>query len=147
MNDAVVRLGVIDGDFHWHKHDEEDEFFLVLEGELVIEVEARRRSGPAAPRIHRAEGRDAQDQRARPRRDPDGRVGGRRAHGRLSASSAIPHDRLATATVRDEFPPARELNLANGAVSRRRRCSMPDVTVKSIDDMEAIYGGSRARAR
>ena len=39
VNDAVVRLAVIDGDFHWHKHDEEDEFFLVLEGELVIEVE------------------------------------------------------------------------------------------------------------
>ena len=39
VNDAVVRLGVIEGDFHWHKHDEEDEFFLVLEGELVIEVE------------------------------------------------------------------------------------------------------------
>jgi len=39
VNDSVVRLGVIEGDFHWHKHDEEDEFFLVLEGELVIEVE------------------------------------------------------------------------------------------------------------
>jgi mannose-6-phosphate isomerase-like protein (cupin superfamily) len=39
VNDAVVRLGVLEGDFHWHKHAEEDEFFLVLEGELVIEVE------------------------------------------------------------------------------------------------------------
>jgi mannose-6-phosphate isomerase-like protein (cupin superfamily) len=39
VNDAVVRLGVIEGDFHWHRHDEEDEFFLVLEGELVIELE------------------------------------------------------------------------------------------------------------
>jgi mannose-6-phosphate isomerase-like protein (cupin superfamily) len=39
VNDAVVRLGVIEGDFHWHAHDDEDEFFLVLEGELVIEVE------------------------------------------------------------------------------------------------------------
>ena len=39
VNDAVVRLGVIEGEFHWHKHDAEDEFFLVLEGELVIEVE------------------------------------------------------------------------------------------------------------
>jgi len=39
VNDAVVRLGVIEGDFHRHKHDAEDEFFLVLEGELVIEVE------------------------------------------------------------------------------------------------------------
>jgi mannose-6-phosphate isomerase-like protein (cupin superfamily) len=39
VNDAAVRLGVIEGDFHWHKHDADDEFFLVLEGELVIEVE------------------------------------------------------------------------------------------------------------
>jgi mannose-6-phosphate isomerase-like protein (cupin superfamily) len=39
VGDSVVRLGVIEGDFHWHKHDVEDEFFLVLEGELVIEVE------------------------------------------------------------------------------------------------------------
>lgn len=38
VNDAVVRLGVIDGDFHWHKHDEEDEFFLVLDGELLIDI-------------------------------------------------------------------------------------------------------------
>ena len=39
VNDAVVRLGVLEGDFHWHQHDEEDEFFLVLEGALTIEVE------------------------------------------------------------------------------------------------------------
>ena len=39
VNDAVVRLGVIEGDFHWHKHDDQDEFFLVLEGRLVIDVE------------------------------------------------------------------------------------------------------------
>jgi mannose-6-phosphate isomerase-like protein (cupin superfamily) len=39
VNDAVVRLGVVEGEFHWHKHESEDEFFLVLEGELVIEVE------------------------------------------------------------------------------------------------------------
>jgi mannose-6-phosphate isomerase-like protein (cupin superfamily) len=39
VNDAVVRLGVLHGDFHWHKHDVEDEFFLVLEGELLIDIE------------------------------------------------------------------------------------------------------------
>ena len=38
VNDAVVRLGVIEGDFHWHKHDDQDEFFLVLEGELMIDL-------------------------------------------------------------------------------------------------------------
>jgi mannose-6-phosphate isomerase-like protein (cupin superfamily) len=39
VNDSVVRLGVLEGEFHWHSHDNEDEFFLVLEGELLIEVE------------------------------------------------------------------------------------------------------------
>jgi mannose-6-phosphate isomerase-like protein (cupin superfamily) len=41
VNDAVVRLGVLDGDFHWHKHDDEDEFFFVLEGQLDMELEDR----------------------------------------------------------------------------------------------------------
>jgi mannose-6-phosphate isomerase-like protein (cupin superfamily) len=39
VNNAVVRLAVMDGDFHWHKHDDEDEFFYVLEGALTIEIE------------------------------------------------------------------------------------------------------------
>jgi mannose-6-phosphate isomerase-like protein (cupin superfamily) len=41
VNDAVVRLGVIEGDFHWHKHDDQDEFFLVLAGKLLIDLEDR----------------------------------------------------------------------------------------------------------
>ena len=41
VNDAVVRLGVLEGDFHWHKHDDQDEFFLVLEGRLVIDVDGQ----------------------------------------------------------------------------------------------------------
>jgi mannose-6-phosphate isomerase-like protein (cupin superfamily) len=41
VNDSVVRLGIIEGDFHWHKHDHEDEFFLVLEGRLLIDFEDR----------------------------------------------------------------------------------------------------------
>ena len=39
VDQAVVRLGVIEGDFHWHKHDDQDEFFLVLEGRLLIDIE------------------------------------------------------------------------------------------------------------
>ena len=40
VNDCVVRLGVFKrGEFHWHKHDKEDEFFFVLEGRFVIEME------------------------------------------------------------------------------------------------------------
>ena len=41
VNDSLVRLGVVEGEFHWHAHDAEDEFFYVVEGELHIEVEGR----------------------------------------------------------------------------------------------------------
>ena len=41
VNDCVVRMGVFQGEFHWHKHDEEDEFFFVLEGTLLIDLEGR----------------------------------------------------------------------------------------------------------
>ena len=41
VNDAVVRLGILEGEFHWHKHDDQDEFFLVLDGELLIDLEDR----------------------------------------------------------------------------------------------------------
>jgi len=40
VNDSLVRLGIFkEGEFHWHKHDNEDEFFFVLEGQLYIEFE------------------------------------------------------------------------------------------------------------
>jgi mannose-6-phosphate isomerase-like protein (cupin superfamily) len=39
VNDCVVRLGVLHGEFHWHKHDEEDEFFFVLDGTLLIDLQ------------------------------------------------------------------------------------------------------------
>jgi mannose-6-phosphate isomerase-like protein (cupin superfamily) len=41
VNDSVVRLGVVQGEYHWHKHDEDDEFFYVAEGELLIDLEDR----------------------------------------------------------------------------------------------------------
>jgi mannose-6-phosphate isomerase-like protein (cupin superfamily) len=41
VNDCVVRLGVMQGEFHWHKHDKEDEFFYVVDGRFVIELEDR----------------------------------------------------------------------------------------------------------
>ncbi len=41
VNDTWVRLAVMDGDFHWHKHDDTDEFFLILEGHLDLELEDR----------------------------------------------------------------------------------------------------------
>ncbi|MBV8208597.1 MAG: cupin domain-containing protein [Burkholderiaceae bacterium] len=41
VNDSVVRLGVLQGEYHWHKHDEEDEFFFVLDGHLLIDLKDR----------------------------------------------------------------------------------------------------------
>ena len=41
VNNSVVRLGVFEGEYHWHKHDEDDEFFYVLEGNLLIDLEGR----------------------------------------------------------------------------------------------------------
>lgn len=41
VNDSVVRLGVLHGEYHWHAHDDEDEFFLVLEGRLLIDLDDR----------------------------------------------------------------------------------------------------------
>lgn len=40
VNESVVRLGILQGEFHWHKHDEEDEFFFVLQGKLLIDLES-----------------------------------------------------------------------------------------------------------
>jgi len=39
VNDSVVRLGVVEGEYHWHKHDDDDEFFYVVEGKLLIDLE------------------------------------------------------------------------------------------------------------
>lgn len=39
VNDSVVRLGVVEGEYHWHKHDDEDEFFYVVDGRLLIDLE------------------------------------------------------------------------------------------------------------
>ncbi len=41
VNESVVRIGIVQGEFHWHKHDDDDEFFFVLEGNLIIELEDR----------------------------------------------------------------------------------------------------------
>lgn len=41
VNDSVIRIGIVQGEFHWHKHDDDDEFFFVLEGKLLIDLEER----------------------------------------------------------------------------------------------------------
>ena len=41
VNDSVVRLGIVQGEYHWHKHDKDDEFFFVIEGRLLVDLEER----------------------------------------------------------------------------------------------------------
>ncbi len=60
VNGSVVRLGVIQGEYHWHKHDNDDEFFYVVEGQLLIDLEGRTldlgpRQGVVVPKgvVHR----------------------------------------------------------------------------------------------
>jgi mannose-6-phosphate isomerase-like protein (cupin superfamily) len=55
VNGSVVRLGVLQGEYHWHKHEKEDEFFFVVEGLFIIDledrsVELRPRQGFVVPR-------------------------------------------------------------------------------------------------
>lgn len=41
VNDSVVRVGIFKGEFHWHKHDDQDELFVVLEGQLLLDIEGQ----------------------------------------------------------------------------------------------------------
>jgi mannose-6-phosphate isomerase-like protein (cupin superfamily) len=41
VNDSVVRVAMVEGEYHWHKHDEDDEFFFVVDGLLIIDLEGR----------------------------------------------------------------------------------------------------------
>ena len=60
VNDSVVRLGVMQGEYHWHRHDDLDEFFYVVEGTFLIDLEDRvvelgQRQGFVVPKgvVHR----------------------------------------------------------------------------------------------
>ena len=41
VNESVVRMAVIEGEYHWHQHDTDDEFFYVVDGELLVDLEDR----------------------------------------------------------------------------------------------------------
>lgn len=65
VNESIVRVGVFKGEFHFHKHDREDEFFFVVRGSLVIEFEDHsvplgERQGIMVPRgvVHRPVARE-----------------------------------------------------------------------------------------
>jgi cupin superfamily acireductone dioxygenase involved in methionine salvage len=60
VNDSVVRLGVMQGEYHWHQHHSDDEFFYVVDGRFIIDLEGRSvtllpRQGFVVPRgvVHR----------------------------------------------------------------------------------------------
>jgi mannose-6-phosphate isomerase-like protein (cupin superfamily) len=65
VNDSVIRLGVMQGEYHWHKHDNDDEFFFVLDGHFIIDLEnesidLQPRQGYVVPRgvVHRTRAPD-----------------------------------------------------------------------------------------
>jgi mannose-6-phosphate isomerase-like protein (cupin superfamily) len=39
VNDSVIRLGILEGEYHWHKHEKEDEFFFTLNGKLIVDID------------------------------------------------------------------------------------------------------------
>jgi mannose-6-phosphate isomerase-like protein (cupin superfamily) len=41
VNDSVVRMAVVQGEYHWHEHQDIDEFFFVLDGHFLIDLEDR----------------------------------------------------------------------------------------------------------
>lgn len=45
VNSSVVRIGIVEGEYHWHKHENDDEFFFVLEGKLFVDLRESLPSG------------------------------------------------------------------------------------------------------
>ena len=65
VNHSIVRLGVMQGEYHWHKHDNDDEFFFVLDGHFIIDlqhksVDLQPREGFVVPKgvVHRTRAPD-----------------------------------------------------------------------------------------
>ncbi len=65
VNQSVVRMAVVEGEYHWHKHDADDEFFYVVEGRFLIDLEDRTvelapRQGFVVPKgvLHRTRARE-----------------------------------------------------------------------------------------
>jgi hypothetical protein len=91
VNDSVVRLGVMKGEYHWHEHAEDDEFSFVLEGKFLIDLEPQAdgvtpgRVVTLGPRegFRRAQRRAPSDARACALSHPDGGDRRHRPHGRL----------------------------------------------------------------
>jgi hypothetical protein len=89
VNESVVRVAIIEGEYHWHKHNEDDEFFYVVEGQLLIDLEDRivelsPRQGFVVPKVH-----PAPDPRSAAYGNPDGRE--RRNHSNRQLSERWRH--------------------------------------------------------
>ena len=138
VNDSVVRLGILQGEYHWHKHDNEDECFVVLDGELLLDVEGRGTiTLGRAPRLHGAEGRSASDACADEDDRADDRGGDGHADGRLSANTIVaairaraPKRSLDRSGARRQFP-RRELSHDDYHGHDPQRRGRPGVRVKS----------------
>jgi hypothetical protein len=72
VNDSVVRVGIIEGEYHWHKHDEDDEFFYVVEGKLLIDLEGPRCGAFSATGLRCSQGSGPPHPRSAANRDSDG---------------------------------------------------------------------------
>ncbi len=84
VNESVMRLGVMQGEYHWHKHDDDDEFFFVLEGTFYVDLEGREIELKPWQGFTVPKGRGASHARATTRGDPDARERGHCADGRLT---------------------------------------------------------------
>ena len=83
VDDHLVRLGVLRGEYHWHSHEDEDEFFYVVDGKLLIELEGHPTVELSlATGLDRAQGTAASADRSGSHDRPDDREGGSGAVGR-----------------------------------------------------------------
>ena len=81
VNDSVVRLGVVEGEYHWHKHDADDEFFYVVDGQLLIDLEDRTGRARSWAGFCRSPASDSSHARAASDRRADGRKQRHPPHG------------------------------------------------------------------
>ena len=88
VNDSVARIGVFHGEFHWHKHDKEDELFFVLEGTLLLDIEGKGTSSSSRARAWSSRRASSIARAPVAHRRADGRARRRRPDRRQVARSA-----------------------------------------------------------
>jgi len=109
VGDVVVRLGVMQGEFIWHKHYDQDEFFFLLDGVFRIELE-KRRAGRAAPApgLHGPSRNAAPPGRPGPQRGPHARESRSSSDRRLTSPGTPLTDRDQTGVNRAISAPTRD---------------------------------------